>query len=485
MSPESGTTVRPEALPSRLALLFVVLLSAVLYAPSMDDFFVMDDFINLSQGRAVASNPGTILNPSPGDFPPGYRTGQVAWWTLGWWIGEGSARIYHLGQALILAAILGGIFILSRQLGLSRRGAIFGMWFFLLMPLLTESFYWLAAAPLHIVFSLASVICFIAWLRRPPGHAGLLAAIALAFLSCQTKEAGLWSFMAMVPAAILIPGERSARARTWGAFLAFAGALSFVAFYLFLPYRYPSGTKSTYDILDSFARLVFTGWFQPVAALRKASSELGFSSGTTLALSIGASAVLVLVFSRATYLISKMQRWGERLRCFAFAFVAGLAAALPYAFSGVSGWRYLTDIGVWIALCWGQIADPFVAKRRVAYALILVCIFLSVMNVIATHQIRSLYDRLGNATYTLCSDVKAHAEEIDRYVIVGFPESGGYLRVWHVPKLIRLCDPSVSEVRSVAVAPPSIAGNTAVIAYSPSSMPAHFHRWGSPGPGPR
>ncbi|MFQ5458407.1 MAG: hypothetical protein ACE5FC_08165, partial [Myxococcota bacterium] len=410
---------------------------------------------------------------------------QIAWWALGWWIGGGSAAVYHVGQVLILAAILGGIFILSRQLGLSPRGAIFSMWFYLLMPLLSESFYWLAASPLHLVFSLASVISFIAWLRRPSGHTGLLGAIALALLACETKEAGIWSFMALIAAAILVPGERSARARAWSAFIAFAGALLFVAVYLLLPYSYPTGTKSAYDILEAFGRLVFTGWFQPVLALRKAYSGPGTSAGMALAISIGALAVLLIAFSRAAYLISKMRGWERRLRCFSFAFLAGLAAAVPYAFSGVSGWRYLTDIGVWIAVCWGQIADPFVAKRRVAYALVLVCALLSAATVMATREIRTLYDELGRATYTLCADVESHAGEIDHYFIVGFPERGGYLRVWHVPKLIRLCDPSVAEVRRVVKAPPVITRNTAVITYTPSSMPAHFHRWVSLGPGRR
>jgi hypothetical protein len=479
------SAVEPEALPSYLSIILIFLLSAILYVPSFDDFFVQDDFIGLSVGRAVATNPGTLFNLSAEGFPAGYRTVQVVWWALGWWLGEGSPMVFHVGQALILVAILGGIFIISRQLGLSRLGAIFGMWFFLLMPLLTESFYWLAANPLHIVFSLASIICFIAWLRQTAGHASLLVALVLAFLSCQTKEAGLWSFMALVAAAVLVPGKRGARARAWGSCFALAAALLYVALYLLLPYQYPSGTKGPSDILVSFGRLVILGWFHPIIAVRKAALEAGVSHEMRYALSVASVTVLVLVFSWASYLISKIPQWSKKVRCFTFTFVVGLAAALPYSFSAGSGWRYLTDIGVWVALCWSQVADPFVAKRRAAYALILVCILLSLFNIMATREIRSAFDKLGHATYMLCADIKDSAHNTDRYLVMGFPEHWGHLRVWHVPKLIRLCDPSVLEVKSVEEVPRSVSENTAVLEYSHSSFPDSFYRWVSPGSGPR
>ncbi|MDP3939002.1 MAG: hypothetical protein Q8R92_12830 [Deltaproteobacteria bacterium] len=100
------------------------------------------------------------------------------------------------------------------------------------------------------------------------------------------------------------------------------------------------------------------------------------------------------------------------MRRLTFTVLAGLAAALPYSLSGVSGWRYFTDIGVWVALCWGQLADPFVASRRFARGMVLLCALMSLINILSTQQIRSTYDWLGRATYLLCAEIEGSVKRM-------------------------------------------------------------------------
>jgi len=461
--------------PGRVALMGVIVLASALYGSTLDDFFAQDDFGLLSAARAVTLDPGSLLAPAGGAFPPGYHTPQVLWWTVGWWLGNGDPAVFRAGQIVKLAVLLLEILVLAKRLGAGSGGAIFAMWFFLLMPLPAESIYWLSATPLHAVMALAGLIPFLSWLQGRRGTHALVAAFVIAWAAAWTKEAAIWIFAAMGAACLMLPGSRGRGARAIVLSLALASALLYVALYLALPYHYPARSGGIPSIVRNYFHLAVRGWLEPAAAVRMAAHAMGLPSWAGW----GFSRLTALGLGVAVLWSVNVLRHGpgasERFRSLLFAVLVSATAVLPYALSHVSGGRYLTDTGVWVALAFGLLAEPFLARRRAAWGLVAACAIFSAVTVMATAPTRETWSLHGWAARKLCRDVEAGADRVNRYVVVGFPEKGGYLRVWHMPQIIPLYDPSVSTIEVAKRVPDVVPPGTAVIVYSEESLPDRGH----------
>jgi len=463
--------------PARVALLGVILLAVLLYAPTIDDYFAQDDFVFLSVGRSVALDPSSLLRPRGAYFPPAWRTPQVAWWALGWWLGQDSSMIFRAGQILKLVAILLEIFLLAGQLGVGTAGAVFAMWFFLIMPLPAESFIWLAASPLHLVIALAGLSLIIAWLQGKRGTPALAAALLLAWISAWTKEAGIWIFAAIGAASLILPGPRNRKERTIAIALALTGAILYVAFYLLLPYHYPSRHGGFPSIARNYFHLAARGWLEPAAAVRMAAHEEGLPSWAGWALSRVAAAVVLSAALWSLHAIRRRPGAHERLRSLLYTVVVSAAAVLPYSLSHVSSGRYLTDTGVFVAISLGLLCEPLLPSKRVAWALVVTCAIFSGVTLMAVAPIRENWALIGRASRRLGGEIRAGADHVNRYVVVGFPEKGGYLRVWHMPRVIPLFDPSVSAIEVAKRVPDVVPPGTAVIVYTIERMPDRYHTY--------
>jgi hypothetical protein len=474
--------------PVAIALISIILITIALYVPSLNSYFVQDDFPLLSAGKKIASNPLSLFFPSgnyprpprlPGgeDFPVGWRPLMYAWWALGWLVWSGTPVGFHVAQIVILYLILLCMFIISKQLQFSTRGGIFSIWFFLLMPLPVESFYWLGASPIHLVFALMSVIFFILWLKRQDGWLFLAIAFLAAILACMAKEAGFSSFFWMILAAIFVPGKRGQRDRILASGASILITILCAMIYFAMPVIYSSPPNGLAAVVTSYLRLLLLGWLQPAMAMSRAVKGIGLSAELASVIARTSSVGLLVAGFLAIRSLARSTMFRDRIRELAFILGSTFVAASPYALSGVTGGRYFIDISVWVACFWGRITDHSNISTRVVWIIIIICMCLSPVDILATRSVRMEFDRIGLASFMLCNKIRKESDHVNRYILVGFPRRGGYLRVWHLPAIIHLNDPSVREVKVSESVPRMIPKDTAVIVYSESLMPDRFYKW--------
>jgi len=193
-----------------LSLIVIWAVVMIAYAPGLSDPFLFDDYTHLSnsatQSWGAMFGNAFSAHPTAGDFsfrPLGY----ITYWLDYRWAGFESLR-WHLWNVLVHAANSILVFVLARQLKLSRVASIFAGLLFAVHASHAEVTGWMAARfdLLAFLFSLLALIALIQFVdyRKPVWLALMVLATLLALLS---KEA---AFSLPLMALCLIPFRRIA-----------------------------------------------------------------------------------------------------------------------------------------------------------------------------------------------------------------------------------------------------------------------------------
>jgi hypothetical protein len=188
----------------RLGLVLVVATLAV-YSSAARSGFVSDDHQVIERGRLigrVANIPqlfthNAMWNSDGGAFAKEATVDTYRPLTLATFFIERAMfgikpGPYHLVSVFIHLVNVLLLFALGGRLGLSRLAAAAGALLFAVHPAISEAVHWVngRSDPLCLLFFLAGVFNWLAWLKRPEGHGyGRMAAVAwLALLATLCKE---------------------------------------------------------------------------------------------------------------------------------------------------------------------------------------------------------------------------------------------------------------------------------------------------------
>jgi hypothetical protein len=179
-----------------LAAAIVTLAAIVPYLPSLDDYFVRDDFgvVQLLSQKPANYFPKWFYS-SWMDFIWGYTPDEIRPFpalsyqltSLG---GRGSPLLHHALNILLHAA--NGVLVLAvarRAASLSLPSATFAALVFVLLPVQTESVAWITGRvdSMPAFFYLASFLAYVRW-RREGAAAWYAASLAIFFVALFTKQ---------------------------------------------------------------------------------------------------------------------------------------------------------------------------------------------------------------------------------------------------------------------------------------------------------
>ena len=200
----------------------VLLLTALVHAPSLSGELVYDDLLMVAENPLIQSwaNVGEAFRGAYWDFLDPEQASRIGYWrpltavalTLGHSLGGGDVWAFHLLSILAHLAATSGAFLLARRLLRSATGGFWVALLFGLHPLHVESVAWITALndPLFGAFGLLSLWAFVRW--RDAGSRGFPWAAALLLIpALLAKELAA----AVVPLALAIDLGRAAQRREW------------------------------------------------------------------------------------------------------------------------------------------------------------------------------------------------------------------------------------------------------------------------------
>lgn len=209
-------------------LAWLLLLSFASYWPALDNFFISDDFVFLSQARIADRDPSHLL-----DFPPGfYRLTSYLYWWLGYKLFGLRPEPFYLLAIALHGAIAYLVFRVILHLAADRATAALAAIFFALYERHNEAVMWINSA--HELLQAAAVLlCLLAWGRYRSQSGGIrdyIAALAWFVAALLSKE----SAVVLLPLMLLLEWGREGRIASWRPYLAFAllVAIYGAAFYL-------------------------------------------------------------------------------------------------------------------------------------------------------------------------------------------------------------------------------------------------------------
>lgn len=212
----------------KLLLAWLLLLSFASYWPALDNFFISDDFVFLSQARIADRDPSHVL-----DFPPGfYRLTSYLYWWLGYKLFGLRPEPFYLLAIALHGAIAYLVFRVILHLAADRATAALAAIFFALYERHNEAVMWINSA--HELLQAAAVLlCLLAWGRYRSQGGGIrdyIAAMAWFVAALLSKE----SAVVLLPLMLLLEWGREGRIASWRPYLAFAllVAIYGAAFYL-------------------------------------------------------------------------------------------------------------------------------------------------------------------------------------------------------------------------------------------------------------
>ena len=214
-SPAEGAAPPRDAASRKLAALALAAIWAVAivgYLPGLADPFLFDDYTHLSNAarqswsEMIANS--LLVHPTSGDFffrPAGY----LSYWLDYRWAGDQASR-WHLWNLLAHAANSGLVYVLGRQLRLSRRAAVFAGLVFAIHASHAEVTGWMAAR-FDLLAFLFSAVALIAISRFADSRKRIWVAVMVvaALLAVLSKEA---AFCLPLMALCMIPFRRAAAA---------------------------------------------------------------------------------------------------------------------------------------------------------------------------------------------------------------------------------------------------------------------------------
>jgi hypothetical protein len=337
-----------------LALIVISVVVTIAYVPGLSDPFLFDDYKHLSNSSSqpwgeMITN-AFFVRPTDGDFsfrPVGY----ISYWLDYRWAGYESLR-WHLWNVLVHAANSILVFVLARQLKLSRVASVFAGLVFAVHASHAEVTGWMAARfdLLAFLFSLLALIALIQFVdyRKPVWFAMMVLATLLALLS---KEA---AFSLPLMALCLIPFRRIA-ARS---IVKLAGMMAAICAIVFTyrgwllggigGYQMKNGTPTilNFNLLRTLNALLFRLWGLLLFPLNWSVLPEKW---------LIAAALLMLLLMAAALFLAVLH--ADRLRLIASLGLI-LAAALPVQHlllisSDLAGGRFLYLPTLGLALFWG------------------------------------------------------------------------------------------------------------------------------------
>ncbi len=212
----------------KLLLAWLLLLSFASYWPALDNFFISDDFVFLSQARIADRDPSHLLN-----FPPGfYRLTSYLYWWLGYKLFGLRPEPFYLLAIVLHGAIAYLVFRVTLSLTADRATAALAAIFFAVYERHNEAVMWINSA--HELLQAAAVLlCLLAWGRyqsRGRRRKDYLATLVWFVAALLSKE----SAVVLLPLMLLLEWGREGRIASWRPYLGFATltAAYGAAFYL-------------------------------------------------------------------------------------------------------------------------------------------------------------------------------------------------------------------------------------------------------------
>jgi hypothetical protein len=180
----------------RLVLLLVVLAASVPYLPTLDDYFVQDDFgvVGLLSGKPAGYFPrwfvSTWMDDIWGYTPDEIRPFPAVTYQAAAWWGAASPvanHVINVGFHAVNAMLVFGI--AQTAAGLALGPAAFAALVFALLPMQTESVAWVTGRvdSMPACFYLASFLLYARWRGRPRA-AVYLWSVVLYFVALFTKQ---------------------------------------------------------------------------------------------------------------------------------------------------------------------------------------------------------------------------------------------------------------------------------------------------------
>ncbi|MCG8347459.1 MAG: hypothetical protein MI924_06720 [Chloroflexales bacterium] len=172
-------------------LAFIALLAIGLYWPTLNNFYVSDDFVLLYYGmRATTQEVWQTFVPEFAGAPRGgfYRPLGLLLWKWGYLIGGGDPFVQHVFNIGLHAINSVLVFVVARRLGLTSLPAFCAAITFVLFPTHAEAVSWLSGR-FDLLATLFALLALILWLRESI-RSRCLAGMCL-ILSLTSKETAL------------------------------------------------------------------------------------------------------------------------------------------------------------------------------------------------------------------------------------------------------------------------------------------------------
>ena len=200
-----------------LILLVVVLAAVVPYLPTLDDYFVQDDFgvVGLLSGKPAGYFPrwfvSTWMDDIWGYTPDEIRPFPAVTYQLAAWWGAASPvanHVINIGFHAVNALLVFGV--ARTAAGLAPGPAAFAAVVFALLPMQTESVAWVTGRvdSMPACFYLASFLLYARW-RERPGAALYIWSVVVYFVALFTKQNAVTLPAAIVLYDVLVAGRRS------------------------------------------------------------------------------------------------------------------------------------------------------------------------------------------------------------------------------------------------------------------------------------
>ena len=204
----------------RLVLLLVVLAAVLPYLPTLDDYFVQDDFgvVGLLSGKPADYFPrwfvSTWMDDIWGYTPDEIRPFPAVTYQLAAWWGAGSPvanHVINVGFHTVNALLVFGIAETAARL--ARGPATFAALVFALLPMQTESVAWVTGRvdSMPACFYLASFLLYARW-REHSRASVYIWSVAVYFVALFTKQNAVTLPAAIVLYDVFVAGRR---ARSW------------------------------------------------------------------------------------------------------------------------------------------------------------------------------------------------------------------------------------------------------------------------------
>ena len=361
----------------RLVLLLVVLAAVLPYLPTLDDYFVQDDFgvVALLSGKPAGYFPrwfvSTWMDDIWGYTPDEIRPFPAVTYQIAAWWGAGSPVANHVINIGFHAANAVLVFGVARTAaGLALGPAAFAALVFALLPMQTESVAWVTGRvdSMPACFYLTSFLLYARWRER--SRAALyIWSVVIYFVALFTKQNAV-----TLPAALLLYDALVARPRLRPAWSAIWPYIPFALLTLgYLGLRYALFGEVARESMLTSARVELFLQDLSVHLRRMVGGEAGLRvPGLTVAAYVGIGAVFVAAVG--VLLGARTRRLVAPAAYFVLVWI-GLAVA-PTLVAGYASPRHMylasagwaVSLGCALEVLWHARPEPLMRRLGVAGA---------------------------------------------------------------------------------------------------------------------